>query len=178
MPLGLLFGLDDLLELQVGLLEHLLEMNFVLALGRDWVGHLQLALAEDAAGDGDTLLGWVVLHIVRALVNVTAAVILVPAIWVFVAFIAEVSVGSAPVGGQIAAEVALELDMAKPVLLAGVLLTDAHVVQPAALAHKLLLFHVLLLSLLSELLVLAVDIPTEERAVAALALVEFAHVEG
>ena len=178
MALGLLFGLDDLLELQVGLLKHPLEMNFVLALSRNWVGHLQLALAEDAAGDGDTLLGGVVLHIVWALVNVTAAVILVPAIWVFVAFIAEVGVGSAPVGGQIAAKVALELDMAEPVLLASILLTDAHVVQPAALAHKLLLFHVLLLGLLSELLVLAVDITTEEWGVAALAFVEFAHVEG
>lgn len=125
--MGLLFGIDDLLELQVGLLEHPLEMNLVLALGRDRVGHLKVTLAEDAAGDRDTLLGGVVLHIVRALVDVSAAVKLVPTVRVFVAFIAEVSVGSAPVGGQIAAEVALELDMAKPVLLAGVLLTNAHV---------------------------------------------------
>ena len=178
MPLGLLFGIDDLLELQVSLLEHLLEMNLVLALGRDRVGHLQLALAEDAAGDRNTLLGGVVLHIVRALVNVSSAVILVPTIRVFVAFIAEIGVGSAPEGGQTAAEVALELDMAKPVLLASVLFTDAHVIQPAALAHKLLLFHVQLLGLLSELLVLTVDIPTEEGGVAALTFIEFAHVQG
>lgn len=46
------------------------------------------------------------------------------------------------------------------------------------MAHKLLLFHVLLLGLLSELLVLAVDIPAEEGGVAALAFIEFAHVQG
>ena len=126
---------QDVLKLQVGLLEDLFEMNFVLRLGCDRIGHLDLALAHDAAGDRNTLLRRMVLNIVRALVHISSAIELVPAAWIFVAFFAEVGVCTASELGKIAAEVALELNVAQAVFLAHVLLADAHVLQPAALAH-------------------------------------------
>ena len=174
----LFFGFNNLLKLQVGLLQHFLKVIFVLGLSRDRVGDLQLALAEDAAGDRDTLFGRMVFDTVRAFVSISAAIILIPPIRVFVAFVAEISVSTASESGQVAAEVTLELDMAEAMLLAGVLLADSHVGKSAALAHKLLFFHVLLVGLLGKLLVLAVNVATEEWAMAALALIKFAHVQG
>jgi len=135
MLLRILLVEQDVLKLQVGLLEDLFEMNFVLRLGCDGIGHLDLALAQDAAGDRNTLLRRMVLNIVRALVHISSAIELVPAAWIFVALLAEVSVSTASESGKIAAEVALELNVAQAVLLAHVLLADAHVLQPAALAH-------------------------------------------
>jgi len=117
--------------------EHLLEMNFMLRLFHDRIAHLDLTLADDAAGDRDSLFRRMVSDVVGALVLVSSAVVLVSASRVLVTLLTEVGVGSASELGQIAAEVALELDVAQAVLLAHVLLTNSHVRQPAALAHEL-----------------------------------------
>ena len=150
-------------------------------LGHDGISHLDLALAHDAAGDRNTFLSRMVCDIVRALVDISSAIKFVPAAWIFVALLAEVSVSTASERGKVAAEVALELDVAQAVLLAHELLTNAHVRQSAALAHQLLLSHslfILLVHVLSKLLVLAVDIAAEEWVMAARAFVEFADMEG
>ena len=110
-------------------------MHFVLRLGCDGISHLDLALAHDAAGDRNTFLSRMVCDIVRALVDISSAIKFVPAAWIFVALLAEVSVSTASERGKVAAEVALELNVAQAVLLAHKLFTDAHVRQPAALAH-------------------------------------------
>ena len=162
-------------------MEHLFEMHFMFRLGHDWIRHLDLALAQDTAGDRNTLLGRMVRDIVRALVHISSAIELVPAAWIFVAFFAEVGVCTASELGKIAAEVALELDVAQAVLLAHELLADAHVRQPAALAHKLLLRHSLFITLvhvLRKLLVLTIDVAAEEWVVAARAFVKLADMEG
>ena len=150
-------------------------------LSHDGISHLDLALTHDTAGDRNTLLGRMVCDIVRALVHISSAIVLVPAAWVFVAFLAEVGVCTASELGKIAAEVALELNVAQAVLLAHELLADAHVRQPAALAHKLLLSHILfilLVHVLRKLLVLTIDVAAEEWVVAARAFVELADMEG
>ena len=151
------------------------------SLGHDGISHLDLALAHDATGNRNTLLSGMVCDIVRALVHVSSAIVLVSAAWIFVALLAEVGVCAASECGKIAAEVALELNVAQAVLLAHVLLADAHVSQPAALAHKLLLSHslfILLVHVLRKLLVLTIDIAAEEWVMAARTFVKFTGMEG
>lgn len=171
---------NDLLKMLIGLFEHSLKAMLVLALKGDRIGHLQLACADDAASDWNTFLRGVMLNVEWAFVCMTTTVMLVPATRVLVALFTEVCVGTAPECCQVAAKVAFELNVADTVLLAHKLLAHTHVVQSAALAHKLLLIHFLLLSLsglLSKLLVHAVDIASEEWAVASLALIKFANMQ-
>lgn len=91
---------------------------------------------------------------------------------------AEVGVGPAPESGERAAEIALELHVSDAVLHTVELFADAKVDQPAVLAHQLFLFHfILLLVFVDGELGLAVDIATEERTVAARALIELTRVQ-
>lgn len=119
-------------------------------------------------------------HLEAALSGVSSAVFLVLPARVLVALLAEVRVGPAPEARHAAAEVALELDVTKTVLLAHELFADAQVIQTARLAHELLLFHLGLANstvVFGELLALAVDIAAKERVVAATALIELADVQ-
>ena len=162
--------------MQVGLLKNLLEMHFMFRLSHDWIAHHDLALANDTACDRYAPFSWMVSNIVGALVLVASTIELVPATRILVALFAEVCVGTASELGQIAAVVALKLDMAQTVLLAHVLLANAHVLQPAALAHELFLLHTFLL-LLSKLLVLAINIAAEEGVVAARAFIKLTNMK-
>lgn len=63
----------------------------------------------------------------RALVRVTFTIELAHSIWVLMAILAIVSVGSASVLSQVAAVVTLPLNVSEAVLLAHELLTDSHV---------------------------------------------------
>lgn len=119
--------------------------------------------------------------VVWALVLVSSAVVLVSTSWVLVALFTVVSVGTASELGQIAAVVALELDVAQAVLLAHVLRANAHVLQPATLAHELFLTHtitLLIFLIISKILVLAVHIATEKRIMAALAFIKLTDGQG
>ena len=71
--------------------------------------HRQLADAENASGDRDSLLGWMMLYVIGAPILVTSAVHLVSAIRVLVTIFAEVGICTASVLSHVAAEVALEL---------------------------------------------------------------------
>ena len=78
----------------------LFEFHLSGGLEGDGVGHLSGAGADDAAGDGDTLLGWVMLLAEGALVRVATAVMLGKSVGFFVAGLAEVCVGTASVLGK------------------------------------------------------------------------------
>lgn len=158
-----------MLKLHIGLFEHFLEMNFMLRLGHDGIAHLELALTDDAAGNWDSFFSWMVGDVVRTFVLISSTIVLIPATWVFMTLFTEVSISSASKLGQIAAEVTFKLDVAQAVLLTHEVLANAHILQPAALAHELFLIHSLLIFLLilSELLVLAVDIAAEKRIMTA-----------
>ena len=96
-------------------------------------------------------------------------------------FRTEVSIRPASERSSIAAEVALELDVAEAVLVASELLLDAHIMQATALAHELLRLHaIFLLSLhiISKLLVPAVNIAAKEGFIAARAFVKLTDAEG
>lgn len=151
----------------------------MLRLKGDWVGHLQGALTNDTASDRHTLLSWVVTDAVWAFVGVATTVVLVSAVRILVALLAEIGVSTASEGGKVAAVVALVLDVAETVLLAHELIADLHVLKTTALTHELLLFHAFLLCqhFLDEEFILAVNIATEERTMTAGALIELRHVK-
>jgi len=71
-------------------------VKLVLRLKSDRVAHLNLALADDAACDGHSLLHWVVRDTELAFGRVTSAIELTVAVGVIVALLAEVSVRPAP----------------------------------------------------------------------------------
>ena len=74
--------LQQVLELDIGLSQDLLESDFPLILKGEEVSDLQLAFADNAASDRHPFLGGVMLDVVRALVLVASAVDLVSAIGV------------------------------------------------------------------------------------------------
>lgn len=100
--------------MQVCLVENFFEMQLMLVLKH--VFHNHSTSAKDAASDGDTFLGWMMLDVVWALVSVASTIVFVSTRRVFVAFIAEVSVRPASERGHVATEVALVLDVAETVL--------------------------------------------------------------
>lgn len=67
------------------------------------------------------------LNIIGAFVSVSATVVLIPARWILVAFLAEICVSTAAELGSIATEVTLVLEVAKAMLVTHELLTDAHI---------------------------------------------------
>ena len=84
-------------------------------------------------------------------------------------FLTEISVCVASELRYITTKVAFELNVSEPVLVAHEPLSDAHVLQPTALAHQLFLFHTVIfpsLHIVSKLPVLTVNIASEEWAVA------------
>lgn len=96
MLLRFFFGHQNILKLLVCFTEHLLKVKLVLRLESDRIAHLNLALADDAACNGHSLLHWIVRDTELALGCVTSTVELTTAVRVLMALLAEVCVGSAP----------------------------------------------------------------------------------
>lgn len=117
----------------------------------------------------------VVLHVKRALPLVAIAVEFAHSLWVLEACNAKVGVACAVVGSQVAALVALELDMVEAVLVAEELIADAKLSERAVTTDHLLLLvaHLSLDSFHS-----AVAVAAKEGVVAAVALVVERLLEG
>lgn len=178
MELGLSSGLDDILKNIVVLLENFFEFDLTLIFEGKSINLGSSASAENTLGDGNTFLSRVMRNVIRAFISVTTTVVFISSGWIFMALLTEVGIGTASESGGIATEVAFELEMAEAVLVAHELLTDAHILQSAMLAHKGLFIHLTLLvfEVFNFLLGLAVNITTEEWTVAALTLVELGNV--
>lgn len=120
-------SLDDSLKNIIVLFENLLKLDFPLIFEGKSVDLDLGASAKNTLRDGNSFFSWMMLNIIGAFVSVSATVVLIPARWILVAFLAEVSVSTAAELGSIAAEVALVLEVAKAMLVTHELLTDAHI---------------------------------------------------
>jgi len=118
--------------------------------------------------------------VVGTLFSVSTTIILASTRWVLVTIPAKVGVGTTTKLGYGTTEIALELKVAKTVLLAKEFLTDAHVLQSTVLAHELLFLHLTFLKIefliFNLLLSLAVNIASKVCTVALCTLIELAHV--
>ena len=120
-------SLDDSLKNIIVLFENLLKFDFLLIFEGKSVDLDLGASAKNTLRDGNSFFSWMMLNIIGTFVSVSATVVLIPARWILVAFLAEVSVSTAAELGSIAAEVTLVLEVAKAMLVTHELLTDAHI---------------------------------------------------
>lgn len=120
-------SLNDSLKNIIVLFENLLKLDFPLIFEGKSIDLDLGASANNTLRDGNSFLSRMMQNIIGAFVSVSATVVLIPARWILVAFLAEVCVSTAAELGSIAAEVALVLEVAKAMLVTHELLTDAHI---------------------------------------------------
>ena len=169
---------DQLPERAVELLDGLIVLPLSLGLvglaGQDGEAIVS-ASAHHAFCKWDGADAVMVLHVKWALPLVTIAVEFAHTLWVLEACDAEVSVTSAVVGSQVAALVALELDVVEAVLVAEELIADAKLSKRAVAADHLLL---LVAHLSLDPVHSTVAVAAEEGVVAAVAFVVQRLLEG
>mgnify|MGYP007095146716 FL=1 len=94
---------------------------------RNRITDLNCTLTENATGNRDAFFSRVMCNAKNTLCSITMTILFIHAVWIFVAFQAEVCVGPAPELGNVTAEVALKLDVTKTMLLTHELLLNAHI---------------------------------------------------